>query len=93
MDIAKPMELTKNRSMELWNYYGIIKTGLIYNTSARHERHECGRNETRMRYEQQSVTQVRHECDTDDTTTKRVKNFDNNMSKNNFFKQTLQPLF
>ena len=50
-------------------------------------------NVTRVRYERQSATQVRHECYTDDTSAERVKNFDNDMSKNNFFKQTLQPLF
>ena len=60
MDIAKPMELTKNRSMELWNYYGIIKTGLIYNTSARHERHECDTSAIRATECDTIATLVRH---------------------------------
>ena len=67
MDIAKPLELTKNRSMELWNYYGIIKTGLIYNTSARHERHECDTSAIRATECNTSATRVlhgRHECRT-----------------------------
>ena len=44
-------------------------------------------NVTRVRYERQSETQVQHECYTDDTSAERVKNFDSDMSKNNFFKQ------
>ena len=60
MDIAKPLELTKNRSIELWNYYGIIKTGLIYNTSARHERHECDTSAIRATECDTSATRVRH---------------------------------
>ena len=48
-------------------------SSLIYNMSARHERHECNTSETR-------TTQVRHECYTNDTSPTRVKNF--NFGKN-----------
>ena len=51
--------------------YSAIKSTLIYNTSARHERHECNTSATRERHEQHkgdmSATRVlheRHECDT-----------------------------
>ena len=52
-------------------------SSLIYNMSARHERHECNTSETR-------TTQVRHECYTNDTSPTRVKNFnfDNGTGKN-----------
>ena len=54
-------------------------SSLIYNTSARHERHECDTSDT-------SVTQVRYECYTNDTSATRVKNFDfdNDTGKNIF---------
>ena len=41
-------------------------SSLIYNTSARHKRHECDTNATRVRYE----------CYTNDTSATWVKNFD-----------------
>ena len=55
------------------------RSSLIYNTSARHERHECDTSATR-------ATPVRHECYTNDTSATRVKSFDfdSDMSKNIF---------
>ena len=51
-------------------------SSLIYNTSARHKRHECDTNTTRVRYE----------CYTNDTSATWVKNFDfdDDTSKNIF---------
>ena len=56
-----------------------IRSSLFYNTSVRHERHECDTSETR-------ATRVRHECYMNDTSATRVKNFDfdNNTSENIF---------
>ena len=45
------------------------RSSLIYNTSARHERHECDTNAT-------LATRVRHECYTNDTSKKQVKKFE-----------------
>ena len=42
------------------------KSSLIYNMSARHERHECDT----------SATRGRHECYTNDTSATRMKSFD-----------------
>ena len=52
---------------------------LIYNTTARHERHECDTDDT-------NATRVRHECYTSDTISTRVKKFDydNDTGKNIF---------
>ena len=52
------------------------RSSLIYNTSVRHERHECDTNATR----------VPHEFYTNETSVTRVKNFDfdNDTSKNVF---------
>ena len=60
-------------------FYKAFGSSLIYNTSARHERHECDTSDT-------SATQVRYECYTNDTSATRVKkfDFDNCMSKNKF---------
>ena len=57
-------------------------SSLIYNTSARHERHEWHECKTSKTW----ATRVRHECYTNDTSATRVKNFDfhNNTSKNIF---------
>ena len=51
--------------------YSAIKSSLIYNTSARHERHECDTSATRVRHEQRKCDTIatralheRHECDT-----------------------------
>ena len=62
----------------------MLKCGssLIYNTSARYERHECDTsdtNTTRVQYQ-------RHECYTNDTSATRVKkiDFDNGTGKNVF---------
>ena len=57
-------------------------SSLIYNTSARHERHECDTSDT----SKTGATRVRHECHTNDTSATRVKNFDfdNDSSKNIF---------
>ena len=41
------------------------QSSLIYNMSARHERHECNTSETR-------ATQVRHDCYTNDTSATRT---------------------
>ena len=58
-------------SLILFLNYSAIKSSLIYNTSARHERHECNTSATRERHEQHksdtSATRVLHErqkCDT-----------------------------
>ena len=68
-------------------------SSLIYNTSARQERHErrecntSNTNATRMQREcNTSATQGWHECYTNDTSAKRVKNFDfdNKMRKKKF---------
>ena len=66
------------------NYSNIIwasttRPSLIYNASARHERHECDTRDT-------NATRVRHKWDTSDTSATRVKNFDfdNDTSKNIF---------
>ena len=64
------------------NLYRFLKkrtyywSSLIYNTSARHERHECDT----------SATQVRHECYTNNVSATRVKifDFDNGTGKNIF---------
>ena len=45
-----------------------FRSSLIYNTSARHERHECDTSDT-------CATQVRHESYMNDTSATRVKNF------------------
>ena len=65
-------------------------SSLIYNTSARHERHECDTSATlvtRVRHEcDTSATRVlyeRHECDTSATLVK-IFDFDNGTSKNIF---------
>ena len=66
------------------------RSSLIYNTSARHERHECGTNATWGRHEwdtsDTSATQVQHECYMNYTSATQVKNFDfdNYTSKNIF---------
>ena len=59
--IRRTLVLTFNTNKE------IIRSSLSYNTSARHERHECGTNATR-------TTRVQHECDTSDTSATRVRN-------------------
>ena len=53
-----------------------LRSSLFYNTSARHERHECDT----------SATGVRHKCDMNNTSVTRGKNFDfyNNTSENIF---------
>ena len=77
-----------------------LRSSLIYNTSARHERHKCDTsdtNATRKGHEQHecdtSATRVlheRHECDTSATRTTRVRHewkifdFDSNTSKTMF---------
>ena len=64
--------------------YSAIKSTPIYNTSARHERHECNTSATRERHEQHksdtSATRVlheQHECDTSE----KKNDFDNCTSK------------
>ena len=76
--------------------YEIYRSSLIYNTSVRHEQHECDTsdtNATRAQHEGQewdtsdtSATQIQHECYTNDTSATLVKNFDlgNDSSKNIF---------
>ena len=71
-------------------------SSLIYNTSARHERHECNTSDTSetraMRVQHKCntsatrATRVWHECYTNDTSATRVKNFDfdSDTSKNMF---------
>ena len=62
-------------------------SSLIYNTSARHERHECDTSYTNTTLASDtSATRVRHECYTNDTSATQVKNFDfdNDMNKNIF---------
>ena len=74
----------------------ILKSRLIYNRSARHERHQCNTNntsETRATRMQQKchtnatrTTRVQHECNTNGSSATRVKNFDfdNDASKKIF---------
>ena len=83
--LSRPLET----QLETWS-------SLIYNTSARHERHECDTSDTNAslatRVQRKwdtsdtSAVQVRHECFTKNTSARRVKNFDfdNNTSKNIF---------
>ena len=69
------------RLRPLWNwYYKEIWSSLIYNTSARHERHEFNTSAER-------ATRVQHECHTNGTCTTLVKNFDfdNDTSENIFW--------
>ena len=66
-----------------------LRSSRIYNTSARHGRHECDTSATlatRVRHERTNETQVRHECYTNGTSATWVKNsdFDTNTSKNIF---------
>ena len=69
------------------------RSSLIYNTNARHERHDCNTSETRATRISHKcdtsatlATRVRQECYTNDTGETRVKNvdFDNETSKNIF---------
>ena len=70
-----------------------MRSSLIYNTSAKHERQECdtsNTNATRVQHEwdtsDTSATRVLYECYTNDASTKRVKyfDFDNSTGKNIF---------
>ena len=70
-----------------------FRSSLIYNTCARHERHECDTSDTNVTRVQHyphewdtSATPVQHECYTNDTSAIQVKNldFDNSTSKNIF---------
>ena len=66
-----------------------LRSSLIYNTSARHERHKCNTSATLATRVQTIVTltiRVRHNCYTNDKSATRVKNFgfDNDTSKNIF---------
>ena len=66
------------------------RSSLYYNTSARHERHECDTNDTsatRVTHDwNTSATRVTHECNTSDTSATRVKNFDfDNETSENIF--------
>ena len=56
------------------------RSSLIYNTSARQERHECDTSDT-------CEKRMRHKCYTNDTSATRVKNvdFDNDTSKKHIF--------
>ena len=69
--------------MVLFLNYSAIKSSLIYNTSARHERHECDTSnisETRVRHKCDTsatrTTRLRHKCYTNETSVTRVKQFD-----------------
>ena len=77
-------------------------SSLIYNTSARHERHECDTNATRVWHEWDMngtsatqvrssttwTTRVRHKCYTNNTSATGVKNFDfGNDTSENIFSQ------
>ena len=72
-----------------------LRSSLIYNTSARLERHECNTsdtNATRVRHQRHEykrlllTIRVRHNCYTNDKSSTRVKifGFDNDTSKNIF---------
>ena len=87
--------LNVNLTPEICLYYKTLtvvnsRSSLIYNTSARHEWHECDTDATRVRHECNTsatrTTQVRQECYTNVTNETRVKNFDfdTDTSKNIF---------
>ena len=66
-----------------------MRSNLIYNTSDRHERHECNTSATlatRVRHECDKSDIVRYKCCTNDTSATRVENFDfyNDTGKNIF---------
>ena len=74
--------LNVNLTPEIWLHYKTLtvvnsRSSLIYNTSARHEWHECDTSATPARHEWNtsytSATQVRHECETSATRTARVR--------------------
>ena len=78
----------------LISHYSEVRSSLIYNTSARYERHECQTSETwTTRVQHTSATQglhERHKCDTSATRTTRVRHewkkldFDNYTNKHIF---------
>ena len=87
--------LNVNLTPEIWLHYKTLtvvnsRSSLIYNTSARHEWHECDTDATRVRHECNTsatrTTQVRQECYTNDSNETWVKNFyfDTDTSKNIF---------
>ena len=63
-----------------------LRSSLIYNTSARNERHECDTRKHECNTSETRVLHERHECYTNDTSATRVKNFDfdNDTGKNIF---------
>ena len=62
------------KEINAWKAGGFIWSSLIYNTSSRHEWHECDTSATRMRHEcDTNATQARHECYTNDTSVTRVR--------------------
>ena len=75
--IKSGKEQLLKRSLSGLQYF--IRSSLIYNTSARHERHQCDTSDTSAT----QATRVQQKCDTSGT---QVKNFDfdNDTSKNIF---------
>ena len=79
-----------------WTEFDQLWSSLLYNTSARHERHECDTNDTSATKTTQvqheldtsdtSATQLWHECYTNDTSGTRVRifDFDNDKSEKIF---------
>ena len=76
---SEVIPLLPHHFANLTDMYNLKGSSLFYNTSARHDRHECDTTETR-------VTRVQHECYTDDKSATGVKNFDfdNDTSENIF---------
>ena len=61
--------LNVNLTPEIWLHYKTLtvvnsRSSLIYNTSARHEWHECDTSATPVRHEWTRATRVQHKCDT-----------------------------
>ena len=73
------MKRIKESQTRLNNWNWKLRSSLIYNTSARHERLEYNTSAT-------VETQVQYECYTNNTNVTRVKNFDfaNDTGKNIF---------
>ena len=51
----------------------IWRSSLVYNTSARYERHECDINDINLTQVQQRTTRVQHKCDTSEIRATQVQ--------------------